>query len=582
MQILDQYGRPFDEAAMSKPQTGMMAAIPSTWGGAPVDGLTPAKLLRILKAAKGGDIAQQSALFSEMEERDPAILGDITKRKNMIASREMSITTRETPPANVSRCADWCKEYIEYLDLSDKLMDAAEGVGHGFQCFEFEGWGAVNGVRAPLGLVPKPHTYFRLRVQDGTVNSAWRMDRTDLRLLDGSAYGAELQPFGWWVHVHRSLSGGLHRAGLFRVLAWLFLYKHFALRDFAEFLEIYGIPPRIGKFDPNNITQRDKNVLYQALQALGHDAAGIVPNTMQIELLQAAGGQTDAHERLYRIANEEFSKAITGKDPQTKGGLGGSGQMEVNNEQVRHDINVGDCRQIANSFTNDVIWPIAALRFGITDFRDCPRLSFNTQEGTDREAFARSVKAMTDAGIPVTKKWAIEQAQVPEAKDGEELLSAPAAAPAPQPNNTTTALPGQPSPKTADSGTSGPASKDAPAGSGDSDGQPMTDGAASLAALLRVSLAHAAATDPAVNRDGLDDATDALLDGWTPVMTDLLAPIRTLLRDAALSGESLESVQARLHTVMGEMDQTALGELIAKGQFVANLAGRAGLLTPNA
>lgn len=38
-------------------------------------------------------------------------------------------------------------------------------------------------------------------------------------------------------------------------------------------------------------------------------------------------------------------------------------QEEVNNE-VREDINIGDCKQIANSFTNDVLWPIAALNFG--------------------------------------------------------------------------------------------------------------------------------------------------------------------------------------------------------------------------
>lgn len=99
--------------------------------------------------------------------------------------------------------------------------------------------------------------------------------------------------------------------------------QHFSLRDFAEFLEIYGIPPRLGKFDLNNITDRDKAVLYQALQALGHDAAGIVPNTMQIELLQAASGQTDAHERMFNLANAEFSKGILGKDPQHQGGMGG-------------------------------------------------------------------------------------------------------------------------------------------------------------------------------------------------------------------------------------------------------------------
>lgn len=576
MQILDQYGRPFDESQLGTPQTGMMASIPATWGDSPVDGLTPAKLLRILKAARTGDIAQQSALFTEMEERDPAMAGEIIKRKNAITAREMQIEPPDSPASNESKCAAFFEEYIKYLDLSDHLLDAGEGIGHGFMAFEFEGWGDIDGVRVPTGLIARPQTWFRLRQQDGTIGTAWRMNRTDLRLLDGSAFGAELQPFGWWVHVHRSLAGGLHRAGLFRVLCWLYLYKHFALRDFAEFLEIYGIPMRVGKFDPNNITPRDKSVMYQALQSMGHDAAGIIPNTMQIELLAAASGQTDGHERLYRIANEEYAKAITGKDPQHQGGMGGgNGKQEENNEQVRQDINVGDCRQVANSFTNDVLWPIAALRFGITELRRCPRLTFNTQRGTDREALGKSFMSMLDVGIPIPKKWAREQAQIPEATEGDELLVKPSApAPIIEPNNppagAKTANPGQAAAKP-------PVPSEV--------GKPVDQGAATLTALLQANLALstvANATPATLNRDDLDDATDVLLDGWQPVMDDLLAPVRAILSDAAKNGASLEAVQARLHTAMNKMDTAALADLLANGQFAALLAGRAGLIKPDA
>ncbi|WP_308197178.1 phage portal protein family protein, partial [Achromobacter xylosoxidans] len=39
-------------------------------------------------------------------------------------------------------------------------------------------------------------------------------------------------------------SGYIARTGLFRVLAWPWLFKNFAVRDLAEFLEIYGLPLR--------------------------------------------------------------------------------------------------------------------------------------------------------------------------------------------------------------------------------------------------------------------------------------------------------------------------------------------------
>ena len=562
MKILDQWGRAFDEAELSKPQTGGITSVPSTFGDAPVDGITPAKLLRILRAGASGDIAQQSALFSSMEERDPSILGDITKRKNAVAAREMQITTRANPAANVSRCKDFFEEYIEYLDLSDHLFDVTEAIGHGFQCMEFERWDYLDKIRVPMGLTPRPQTWFKLSQQDGTMASAWRMNRLDLRLLDGNADGAELQPFGWWVHIHRSMAGGLHRAGLFRVLAWLFIYKHFSLRDFAEFLEIYGIPPRIGKFDPQNVTQRDKSVLYQALQSLGHDAAGIVPNTMQIELLQAASGQPDAFEKMISICNAEYSKAITGKDPQHQGGMGGgNAAQEINNAEVAENINIGDCRQIANSFTNDVLWPIAALNFGINDIRDCPRLEFNTQSAPDREALGRSFKSMLETGITIPKKWAHEQAQIPELGDDDEPLVLPSA-PAAQPLTPT---------------------------------PPPTDANATLTALL-TSLAQgkispsprgggargegAATPQHPPQHDTLDDLTAAMSDGWKPAMNDLLDPIRAMVMEAVDKNEPLDALQARIHTALGKMDATALAEHLHKGMFLANLSGQAGVLTP--
>ncbi|MGL9774714.1 MAG: phage portal protein family protein [Sodalis sp. (in: enterobacteria)] len=37
-------------------------------------------------------------------------------------------------------------------------------------------------------------------------------------------------------------------SGLFRVLVWTYLFKNIAARDLAEFLEIYGLPTRVGTY----------------------------------------------------------------------------------------------------------------------------------------------------------------------------------------------------------------------------------------------------------------------------------------------------------------------------------------------
>jgi phage gp29-like protein len=102
-------------------------------------------------------------------------------------------------------------------------------------------------------------------------------DRGDnIRLNDGSIDGAELMPFGWMVHKHNAKTGFTGQSGLYRVLVWPYLFKNFAVRDLAEFLEIYGLPARVGKYMAG-ATDQDKDALFEALVTLGHNAAGIIP-----------------------------------------------------------------------------------------------------------------------------------------------------------------------------------------------------------------------------------------------------------------------------------------------------------------
>ncbi|MFW2003639.1 phage portal protein family protein, partial [Acinetobacter ursingii] len=81
-----------------------------------------------------------------------------------------------------------------------------------------------------------------------------------LRLNDGSVEGAEFWDDGWFNHLHQAKSGYISRAGLYRVLSWQFLFKNYSVRDVMEFLEIYGLPIRNGKY-PSGATNEEKMTL---------------------------------------------------------------------------------------------------------------------------------------------------------------------------------------------------------------------------------------------------------------------------------------------------------------------------------
>src|SRR5690606_4478378 len=94
-------------------------------------------------------------------------------------------------------------------------------------------------------------------------------------------------------HTHKARSGYLARANMFRALVWPYLFKNYSVGDLAEFLEIYGIPLRVGKYPPG-ASEPDKRTLLRALASIGHNAAGIIPDGMALEFHDAATGDPDS------------------------------------------------------------------------------------------------------------------------------------------------------------------------------------------------------------------------------------------------------------------------------------------------
>ena len=57
----------------------------------------------------------------------------------------------------------------------------------------------------------------------------------------------------------------------------MYLFKNYTLKDWVAFCEVFGMPLRLGKYQPG-ASEDDKRALMQALVAIGADAAGIFPD----------------------------------------------------------------------------------------------------------------------------------------------------------------------------------------------------------------------------------------------------------------------------------------------------------------
>ena len=414
--IVDQYGNPIEQTMFDAPQTAQLIQLQREVASHPTRGLTPARLNNILEAAELGDLVAQHELFTDMEERDGHVFAELSKRRRSVTKLEWDIVAPKNASKEEENLTAYVKEMLTDMnDLEDMMFDALDGIAHGFSPIEYE-WARLGSDWTIEKFHHRPQTWFQLD----------RDTRTQLRLRDNSIDGIELQPFGWMMHTHKATSGYIARGGLGRVLVWPYLFKHFSVGDLAEFLDIYGLPLRIGKY-PNKATNAEKSALWQAVAGIGHNAAGIIPASMMIEFQEAAKGSEKPFEAMIHWCERTQSKAILGSTLTSEAGATGlgSGLADIHNE-VRLDIRDSDCKQLAGTLTRDLIFPLLSINKGLADMRRCPRFVFDTLEAEDLKLYADSLPKLVGVGMKIPVHWAHEKLRIPQPQKDEAVLGAEA------------------------------------------------------------------------------------------------------------------------------------------------------------
>lgn len=414
MALVDQHGNTIDKSVLKEPQTSRIATLQNEYLVSNLDGLTPARLAATLRNADNGDLMAQHRLFADMEERDAHLYAEMSKRKNGLLTLDWSIAPPRNATAAEKAHAEWLTEVLtDAVDpLEDLMLALMDGVGHGFAPVELE-WRSEGGELLPA-FNPRPQEWFRL---DRT--------RREIRLRDMSADGAPLAAFGWVFHTHgKAKTGYQGRLGLHRTLAWPFLYKSYAIGDFAEFLETFGLPIILGKYFAG-ASNEEKASLMRAVTALGHDARAIMPADMELEVQKiVGGGDSTPHLAMVDWAERSISKAILGQtmSAESKSSGLGSGNADLHRE-VRHDILVADAHEVAGTITRDLLYPLIALNRGNIDgLRRCPRLVFDTGEAEDIKLFADALPRLVGVGMEIPVAWSHAKLKIPQPTDNEPVL----------------------------------------------------------------------------------------------------------------------------------------------------------------
>ena len=416
--ILGPDGLPITTEALSEPQTSHYSHLQRELQTHPTRGLTPSKLASILDQAEQGDLLAQFDLYEDMEEKDGHIAAELGKRRRALLV-DWSVVPPDNPTPAEKRNAELLAELVgEIADFEDVLFDVTDAIGKGFSCCEIE-WHKPGKYWVPKTITHRPQSWF-------TVHRGYRQQ---LRLrsnttVDGIV-GEPLQTFGWITHVHKAKSGYLERTAMFRQLVWPYLFKNYSVGDLAEFLEIYGIPVRIGKY-PSGASEKEKMTLLRALVGIGHNAAGIIPAGMELDFLDAATGDPKAFELMLNWCERTQSKVILG-GTLTSGADGKSSTNALGNvhNEVRKDLRDSDIRQVGSTITRDLLYPLALLNGLAPDgMRRCSVFQLDVGETEDMAAYAEALPKLVDIGVQIPVQWAQEKLGIPQPEDGEPVLQA--------------------------------------------------------------------------------------------------------------------------------------------------------------
>lgn len=378
------------------------------------NGLTPEKLTGYLKKADRGDVYSQYRLFDEMEEKDTHLYSELQKRKMAVTKWPWRIVPSDDTDSRAIEIAEGVEKILRGIaDFEDDVLDVLDAIGKGASFTELN-WQASEGQVWVEDLENIPMYNF---VYD-TDKRIWKV-----LTRENPVTGEEIPEHKLIYHRLRAKTGQPVSGGLTRICAWMYIFKNYSIKDWAIFMELYGIPFRLGKYtgDPS---AEEMDILKQAVIGLGSDGAGIISKNTEIEIVQASRtAGTNVHELMAMFCNREMSKAILGTVDSGDRGTGTYAEGLANLE-VREDLHFADIRSLCSTLRRDLIRPLVLFNYGDNEVRDrLPNFEIVVSEPVDllAEASKDSI-VINQIGLPASKKWLREKYDIPEPEDDSDVI----------------------------------------------------------------------------------------------------------------------------------------------------------------
>lgn len=222
------------------------------------------------------------------------------------------------------------------------------------------------------------------------------------------------------------------------VAAQYAIWKRGGYADWAQYMELFGMPYRIGKYNPYDEHSRKK--LDEALRNMGAAGHIVIPDGSSLEFLFPTNnsGTVDVYDKLIERANQEMSKLFLGNTLTTDAGERGARSLGEVHAKTEEDVVLSDMKRIEFLLNWELTERLLAMGYPVQNgdfrFEETTVLPMNEQIEVDMKV-AQQVDIpeeywYTRYGIPRPDSGAKVVIDDPEEEEEEEDDDVPPGPPA--------------------------------------------------------------------------------------------------------------------------------------------------------
>ena len=349
-------------------------------------------------------------LYDEVD-RDPHAGSVLQTRYLAVAGKEWEIIPGGDDELS-GKIAGFVSDALEACNFTQGCQELLQGILYGFFVAEIM-WTDRQGSWVPGKIMGKHPRRF-----------SFTMER-ELRLLTPqNMVEGEPVPDRKFIVFTWGSSDNPYGRGLGQKMWWPVWFKKNGIKFWLIFLDKFGMPTAVGEYPPGTPKEQQQKLL-DAIEAIQTETGVKIPNTMAINLLEAARTGKVSYETMCEYMDKQNSKAVLGQTSTTEGTPGKLGNEE-SQEEVRQDILKADADLLCECLNDTLMKWIVDYNF--SNVAQYPKIWIRTKEEGDLKPLAERDKIIAvDMGMGkrIPESYISETYGIPLAKDGEPVIGVP-------------------------------------------------------------------------------------------------------------------------------------------------------------